>query len=105
MKLLGSTKSKKTEDEYDGNASYLETSEVILVDCNIVYNDFQQNSRVLHTFAPNKSFGQLLDISHKNDTFFKIFNSEFSYTQLQFTGENSKPLEVEDQINITLVFK
>ena len=41
MKLLGSTKSKKTEGEYDENVSYLETSEVILVDCNIVYNDYQ----------------------------------------------------------------
>ena len=49
----------------------------MLVHCNIVNNDCQQDSRVLHTFVPNKSFGQLLDISHKNFIFLKTFDSEF----------------------------
>ena len=58
---------------------YLEITEVVLVHCNIVNNYFQQDSRVLYTFVPNKSFGQLLDISPKIVIFFKTFDLEFSY--------------------------
>ena len=50
-----------------------------------------------------KSFGKLLDISPKNCIFLKNFNSEFSYTQIQFIDQNCKPLQVEDKIDITLV--
>ena len=73
MKLLGSTKSKKTKDENGENVTYLEITEVILVYCHIVNNNYQQNSKVLYTFIPNKSFGQLLDISPKHVIFFKKF--------------------------------
>ena len=66
MKLLGSTKSKITKDENDENMPHLEIIEVMLVHCNTVNNDYQQDSRVLYKFVPNKSFGQLLDNSHKN---------------------------------------
>ena len=103
MKLLGSTKSKIKEDKNGPNLPYSETTEVILVHCNIVNNDYQQDSRVLYTFVSNKSFGQLLDISPQNFIFSKTFNSEFSYTEVWFADQNSKPLEVEDKINITLV--
>ena len=57
----------------------------------------------MYTFVPNKSFGQLLDISHKNFIFLKAFDSEFSYNEVSFTDQNSKPIEIEDKINITLV--
>ena len=67
-------------------------------------NNYQQNSRVLNTFVPNKSFGQLLDISPLHFIFdFKTFDSEFLYFQVWFTDQNSKPLEIEDKISITLV--
>ena len=58
---------------------HLEITEVKLIDCNIVNNNHQQNSRVSYKFAPNKSFGQLLDISAKNFCISKTFDSEFSY--------------------------
>ena len=58
----------------------------------------------MHTFIPNKSFGKLLDISPKNFIFLKTFDSKFSYSEVWFTDQNSKPLEIEDKINITLVF-
>ena len=58
---------------------HLEITEVVLIHSNIVNNDYQQDSRVLYTFVPNKSVGQLLDMSPKNFTFLKTFNSEFSY--------------------------
>ena len=77
MKLLGSTKSKITKDENGENVPHLEISEVVLVFCNIVNNDYQQDSRVLYTFILNKLFDQILDISPKNFIFSKTFNSEF----------------------------
>ena len=79
----------------------LEIAEVILVHCNIVNNDYQQDSRVLYIFVHNKSFGQLLDISPKNFTFLKTFNSEFSSIKVWFSCQNSKLLVIEDKINIT----
>ena len=103
MKLLGINKSKMAKDKNGKNVPSLEIMEVVLVHCNIVNNDYQQDSKVLYTFIPNKSFGQSLDISPKNFIFLKTFNSEFSHIEVWFTDQNSKPLEIEDKINITLV--
>ena len=75
----------------------VEITEVALVHRNIVNKNYQQNSRVLYTFVPNKSFGQLLDISTNNFIFLKIFDSEFSYIEVWFTDQNSRPLDVEDK--------
>ena len=76
---------------------------VVLVHFNIVNNNYQQNSRVLYIFIPNKLFDQLLDISRKNCIFLKTFESEFSYIEVWFVDQISKPLEIEDKMNITLV--
>ena len=73
---------------------HLKITEVVLLDCNIVNNDYQQDSRFLYTFLPNKSFGQLLDILPRNFLFLKTFDSEFSYIEVWFTDENSKSLEI-----------
>ena len=62
MKSLGSTKSKLIKDKNGENLLQLEITEVVLVHCNTVSNNYQQNSRVLYAFAPNKLFGQLLDV-------------------------------------------
>ena len=69
IKLLGSTKSKITKDKNGKNVSNLEITEVVLIHCNIVNEDSQQDSRALYTFVPNKSFKQLLDISAMNFIF------------------------------------
>ena len=71
MKLLGSIKNKITKDENGENVLHLEITEVLLVHCNIVNNNYQRDSRVLYTFIPNKSFIQLLNISPKNFIFLK----------------------------------
>ena len=73
MKLLGSTKSKITKYKNGENVSYLEITELVLIHCNVVNNSYLQDSRVLYTFVPNKSFGQLLDISPKNFILLKNF--------------------------------
>ena len=103
MKLLGSPESKITKDGNSENVPHLEFAEVVLIHCNTVDNDYQLDSRVSYTFVSNESFGQLLDISPNNFIFLKTFNSEFSYIEVWFTDQNSKPLETEDKINITLV--
>ena len=105
MKLLGSIKNKITEDKNGENVPHLEITEVVLVHCNMVNNDYQQDSRVLYTFVPNKSFGSLLDISPSNHIFLKTFNSEYDEIIVWFTDQNSKPLEIEDRINLTMVIK
>ena len=66
MKLLGITKSKINKGENGENMPHLEITKLVLIHCNIVNNDYQQGSRVLYTFVPNKSFGQLVDNSLKN---------------------------------------
>ena len=103
MKLLRSTKSKIDKDANGRNVSHLEITEVVLVYCNIVNNSYQQDPRVLYIFFPNKSFSQLLDTSPKKFIFLKSFDSEFSYIEVWLTDQNSKPLEIEDKLNITLV--
>ena len=85
MKLPGSTKSKINKDKNGENLPHLKITEVVFVHCNIVNNDCQWDSRVLYTFVPNRSFGQLLDISPKNLIFLKTFDSEFPYIQVWFT--------------------
>ena len=102
MKLLGSTKGKKTTAENAENVPCLEINEAVLIHCNVVDISYLKNSRVLYTFAPNKLLGQLLDISPKHFVFLKIFDSEFSYIEVWFTDENPRLLEMEDKINITL---
>ena len=83
--------------------THLEINEVVIVHCNIANKDYQQDSRVLYTFVLNKLFGQLLGISPKKIIFLKTFDSEFSHIEVWFTHKNSKPLEIEGKINITLV--
>ena len=105
MKLLGSTENKITEDKNGENVSHLEITEVVLVHCDTINNDYQQDSRVLYTFVPNKPFGSLLEISPTNHIFLKTFNSEYSKIKVWFTDQNSQPLEIEDRINLTTVIK
>ena len=102
MKLFGSTKGKITKNENSENVPHLEITEVVLIRCNIDNNDYQHDSRVSYTFVPNKSFDQL-NILPNYFIFLKTFDSEFLYTEVWFTDQNSKPLEIDDKINITLV--
>ena len=105
MKLLGSTENKITKDKNGENVPHLEITEVVLVHCYIVSNDYQQDSKVLYTFVPNKPFGSLLKISPTNHVFLKTFNSEYDEIEAWFTNQNSNPLEIEDRINLTMVIK
>ena len=105
MKLLGSTESKINKDKNGENVPHLEIVELVLVHCNLVNNDYQQDSRILFAFVPNKSFGSLLEISPTNHVFLETFNSEFQEVKIWFIDQTSKPLKLEDKINITLIIK
>ena len=94
-------KDKITEDENDENVPHLEITEIVLVHCNILNNDSQQDSRILYTVVYNKSFGQLLDISPKNFMNFKKLLTQNCH--ILKCGLLAKLLEIEDKINITLV--
>ena len=86
MKLLGSTESKVTKDKNGENVPYLEITELVLVDCDIVNNNYQQDSRVLYTLVPNKPFGILLEISPTNHIFLKTFNLEYDEIKVKIVS-------------------
>ena len=105
MELLGSIENKVTKDKNGENMPNLEITEVVLVNCNIANNDYQQDSRVLYTFVPNKPFGSLFELSPANHIFLKTFNSKYDEIIVWFTDQNCQPLEIEDRINLTMVIK
>ena len=81
----------------------LETVEVVLVRFNLVNNNYQQASKALFTFVPNKQFGQLITITPHSLTMLKTANAEFSFIDSWLTDKNNKALEIEDNVNITLI--
>ena len=87
MKLLGSTKNKITKGKSGENVPHFEITEVVLVHCNMVNNDYQQDSRVLCTFVLNKPFGALLDISPTNHIFLQRINSENNEIEVWFVDK------------------
>ena len=80
-----------------------ENVEVVLVHCNLVNNSYQQASRVLFTFVPNKQYGQLISISPNSLILFKTMNTKLSEIEIWFTDQNNNSLEIEDNVNISLI--
>ena len=105
MKLLGSTKKDVDKDKDGEDVPKLESVEVVLVHCNLVNNSYQQASKVLFTFVPNKQFGQLITISPHLLTMLETTSAEFQSIQLWFTDQNNRPLEIEDSVNITQIIR
>ena len=102
MKLLGSTTDTIDADKNSENVSKLENVEIVLVHCNLVNNAYQQHSRVLFTFVPTKH-GQLISISPHSLVFLKMMNMDFSEIEVWFTDQNNNALEIEDNVNISLI--
>ena len=108
MKLIGSSKKKKKKKDIDQDKDgeivpKLESVEVVLVHCNLVNNNYQQASKVLFTFVPNKQFGQLINLSPHSVVILNTTNTEFSFIAAWFTDQNSRKLEIEDIVSITLI--
>ena len=103
MKLLGSIKSDVDQDINGEDVPKLESVEVVLVHCNLVNNNYQKASKVLFTFVPNKQFGQLINIAKHSLTILSTTNTELSFIEAWFTDQNSEPLKIEDNVNLTLI--
>ena len=103
MTLLGSTKDTTEADKNSENVPRLENVEVVFIHCNLVNNSYQQASRVLFTFVPTKQYGQLISISPHSLVFLKKINTEFSEIEVWFTDENNNALEIDDNVNISLI--
>ena len=103
MKLLGSTKDTIDADKNSENVPKLQNVEVVLLHCNLVNNAYQQHSRVLFTFVPTKQCGKLISISPHSLVFLKTMNTEFSEIEVWFTDQNNNTLEIEDNVNISLI--
>ena len=103
MKLLGSTNNIVYKDKNSENVPKLECTEIVLVHCNLVKNDYQHASKVLYSFVPNKQFGQLLNISPHVFTMMNTVNTEFSSVEIWFTDQSIKPLEIENNANLILI--
>ena len=86
MKLLGNTEKKINKDRNSEKVAHLEITELVLVYCNIINNDYQHHSDVLYTFVPKKPFGQLLDISVKKLYLQKLL-IEFCYIEVWFIDQ------------------
>ena len=81
----------------------MESVEVILVYCNLVKNDYQHISKMLFSFVLNKQFEQWINISPHTLTKMNTVNIEFSSVEVWFTDQVSKALEIEDNVNLTLI--
>ena len=103
MKLLGSRKDIIDADKNSENVPRLENVEIVLVHCNLVNNSYQQHSRVLFTFVPNRQYGQLISISPHLLIFLKTMNMEFSQIDTWFTDQNNNALGIEDNVKISLI--
>ena len=102
-KLLGGTKKDVDADKNSENALKLESVEVALIHCNLVKNDYQHSSKVFFSFLPNKQFGQLINNWPNTLTMMNTINTEFSFIEVWFTNQASKALEIEDNVNLTLI--
>ena len=103
MKVLGSTKKVADKDKNWENVPKSESVEVVLVHCNFVKNDYQNASKVLCSFVQNKKFGQLLNIVPHVFTMMNTVNTEFSCVEVWFIDQSIKALEIDDNVNLTLI--
>ena len=103
MKFIGTMRDTIDVDKKSENVPRLENVEVVLLHCNLVNNSYEQASRVLFTFVPNKQYGQLISISPYSLIFLKTMNMKFSEIETCFTDQNNNSLEIEDNVNISLI--
>ena len=102
-KLLGLASNIVDTDKNCKSAPNLQTVETGLVHCNLVENHYQLSSKVLFVFVPDKQYGMLINIKPHTLIMLNTQHSEFSSLDVWFTDQNGKPLQIEDNINLTLV--
>ena len=103
MRLLGSSADTIDSDKNSELVPKLESVDLVLVHCNLVNNSYQQASKVLFTFVPNKKYGQLITVSPETLIILKTVNTEFSFIEIWFTDQDNRPLEIEDSVSNSLI--
>ena len=103
MKFYGSIKKLVEKTKNGENVASAEVVEEVLVQCNLIDNQYQQKSEVLYTFIPSKSYAYWLNVEASNLVFLKTYNTEFDEIIITFTDQNGRALELEDKVNLTLV--
>ena len=97
IKLFGSTKKLIEKTKNEEKVSSLQTVEVVLIQFNLVDNQYRQNStKVLYTFTLNKSYVYLFNVEPNNLVFLKTYNTDFDGIIATFTDQNDRPLEIKD---------
>ena len=90
MKLFGSTKKLIDKTKNGEKVPSLEVVEVVLVQCNLVDNQYQQKSEVLYTFTPNKSYAYLLNVEPSN--------AKINEVVITFIDQNGRLLDIKDKV-------
>ena len=103
MRLLGSSSDAIDDDKNSELVPKLESVDLVLVHCNVVYNNYQQASKVLFTFVPNKKYDKLITVLPETLIMLKTVNNEFSFIEIWFMDQDNRPLEIEDSVNISLI--
>ena len=103
IKLLGSSTDTIDGDKNSELVPKLGSVDLVLVHCNLVNNSYQQDSKVLLTFVPNKKYVQLITVSPHSLIMLKTVNTEFSFIEIWFTDQYNRPLEIEESVNISLI--
>ena len=98
MKLLGNTKKDVDQDKDGENIQKLESVEVVLVQ-----KWLPARIKSFFAFFSNKQFGILINIAPNSLTMMNTVNTEFSSVEVWFTDQVSKALEIEDNVNLTLI--
>ena len=103
MKLFSRTEKLIDKTKNGESVPSLEIVEVVLAQCNLLDNQYQQKSEVLSTFTPYKSYAYLLNVELRNLVFLKTCNTDFDEIIVTFLDQNCRPLEIEDKANLTLL--
>ena len=103
MKLFGCTKHLIEKTKNGENLPSIEVVEGVLCQCNLMDNQYQQKSNVLHTFTPNKSYAYLLNREPSNLVFLKTYKTKLNEIIITFTDQNGRTFTIEDKVNLTLL--
>ena len=91
MKLFGNIKQLINKAKTEEKVANLEVDDVVIVQCSLVNNQYQQKSELLYTFTPNRYYPYLLNVEPSNLVFLKTYNTEFGEIIITFTDQNDRP--------------
>ena len=103
IKLFGSAKKLIEKTKNGESVSSLEVVEIVLVQCSLVDNQYQQKSEVLYTFIASKFYAYLLNVESSNLVFLRTYNTKFDEIIITFMDQNGRSIEIEDKVNLTML--